>query len=192
MIYIIGIDHLVQYNGPVPGDILDEFKIFLHEKIDELKISVIAEEFNEEFLCNVLNATEGTAKLISERCGIIHIYCDPDESEREMLRIPYFADIKESVKKRLNINQKFITDYRLRKLVDAETSAEVKKYWDVREKFWFERIKGSLSENILFLCGHEHVVRFLNLLHENSVDALIIDQFWRRDLFSDYSRIGLM
>lgn len=76
-------------------------------------------------------------------------------------------------------------------MVDAETDVEVKKYWALRENFWIDRILDYLSENILFLCGHEHVLRLMKSLTDRGIDVFIIDRFWRRDLFSDYNKLGL-
>jgi hypothetical protein len=115
MIYLIGIDHLLQYNGPVPSELLEEFKEYLVAMIKKLNITLIAEEFNEEFLCDVFNATEGTAEKAAEASGISHLYCDPDASEREALGIPYYADVMDMVKERHSVREKFIMDRGLRK-----------------------------------------------------------------------------
>jgi len=191
MIYITGIDHLLQYNGPVPPELLEEFKGYLAAKIKELNITLISEEFNEEFLYDVFGATEGTAETAAEDAGISHLYCDPDASEREALGIPYYADVMDMVKVRHGIKEKFIMDSDLRKQVERETSLEVKKFWPVRERFWLDKLRGRLSENILFLCGHEHVMGFSALLREEGVAASVIEEFWRGDIFSDYGKLGL-
>lgn len=190
-VYIIGIDHLVQYNGPLAGEIIDEFSEFLAAKISELEISLVAEEFNEEYLHDVFGASEDTAKAAAERTGIEHMYCDPDEGEREMLGIPYYADVRDVVKERRGISDRIIFDNDLRRSIERETSEEVKRHWKVRENFWYERIKDRVPENILFLCGHEHVAGFSSMLKEKGIDVSVIDEFWQRSLFSDYGRLGL-
>jgi len=191
MVFIIGVDHLVQYNGPVPEYILEEFRAFLACKVRELNISLIAEEFNEEFLRDVLGATEDTAKTVADQTGAAHLYCDPDEREREMLGIPYYADVMDMVKKRRGITARFIFDDGLRRCVERETAGETKKYWHIREKFWLGKIKESLDRNILFICGHEHVESFSWMLRENGAEVSVIDDFWNRKIFSDYGLLGL-
>lgn len=191
MVYLIGVDHLIQYNGPVPGYLIVEFINFLSSQVKRYKISVIAEEFNKEFLHDVLGATEATAEKAAEISGIKHIFCDPDERERLILGIPYYAEIKESIKKRYGIRENFIIDNMLRTAINEETAAEAKKYWDIREKFWLDKIRNMLMENIIFICGHEHVYRFREHLVENNIDVDVIDEYWRRDVFSDYTSIGL-
>jgi len=191
MVYIIGIDHLVQYNGPLMPEVLDEFKEFLTSIINELGISMVAEEFNLEFLNDVLGATEGTAKIVAEKSGIDHLYCDPDSEEREILGIPYYADVMDKVKERYGIRDQFITDGDLGKQVKRETADEIKRFWSVRERFWLGKFRKRVNENILFLCGHEHVSGFSALLRDEGVTVMIIDEFWRKDLFSDYGKLGL-
>lgn len=191
MIYITGIDHLIQYNGPVPPEILEEFREYLAAKIKELNITLIAEEFNEEFLYDVLGATEGTAETAAAESGISHLYCDPDAAEREALGIPYYADVMDMVKDRHGIREKFIMERELREQVERETALEVKKFWAVRERFWLNRVKERLNENILFLCGHEHVRGFSVLLRGEGVSVSVIEEFWRGDIFSDYGKLGL-
>jgi hypothetical protein len=191
MIYITGIDHLVQYNGPVPPELLEEFKEYIAAKIKELNITLIAEEFNEEFLHDVFNAAEGTAETAAAESGTSHLYCDPDAAEREALGIAYYADVMDMVKERHGISEKFIMDMELRRVVEQETALEVKKFWPVRERFWLNKLKGRLDENILFLCGHEHVRGFSELLRGEGVSAAVIEEFWRGDIFSDYDKLGL-
>ncbi|MBN1501358.1 MAG: hypothetical protein JW982_14455 [Spirochaetes bacterium] len=48
MTYIIGVDHLIQYNnGIVPEDIFREFTDYLNEQTQMFNINLIAEEFSE-------------------------------------------------------------------------------------------------------------------------------------------------
>lgn len=189
MVYIIGIDHLVQYNGPLPGNILAEFRELLVEKTGEYSISVIAEEFNAEFLHDVYNATEDTALAAAGEAGVDHIYCDPDEAERDKLGIPYYADVRDMVMEKHGISGGFIFDDEKRKMVELETAAEVKKFWHLRESFWLEKLRSRLCGNILFLCGHEHVDRFRALLETEGVEVSVVDPFWRRDLFTGYGKL---
>ena len=190
MVYIIGIDHLVQYNGPLPEYILDQFRELLIEKTAEYNITLIAEEFNGEFLRDVYSATVDTAMAAAGEAGIDHIYCDPEEAERDKLGIPYYADVRERVMAGLGMSGGFIFDDEKRKMVELETAAEVKKFWHIRESFWLERIRARLCENILFICGHEHVERFRTLLEREGVEVSVIDTFWRRGLFTGYWKPG--
>lgn len=191
MIYLVGIDHLVQYDGPARRELIDEFSAFLDSTIRTCGIRVIAEEFNEEFLREVYSATKDTAQEAAKRSGILHLYCDPDARERQKLNIPYHADIKDGIRRKYDVTDKHIFDDALRRKIDMETIAEEKSHWEKRERFWLDRLRPFLSSDILFLCGHEHVMRFKTLLESENTAVSVLDEFWRRDLFSDYRRLGL-
>ncbi len=191
MIYIIGIDHLVQYNGPLPVDILDEFRNYIDSLIRDLHIKVIAEEFNEEFLVDVYGATKDTAKSAAEIRRIERIYCDPDSHERAALGIPYYSEIMAGIKLRHKIIDKVIFNPEMRKIVNNEVSEEVKKYWELRENFWYEKIRKNLHRNILFLCGHEQVYRFKELLSAKNRESIIINAYWKKEILSNYNNMGL-
>lgn len=191
MVYIVGVNHLVQYNGPVPEKLRTEFEQNLADLINKLKIKLLAEEFSEESLRDVYGASECTCRNAAVSCGIEHRFCDPEERERDRLGIPYYFDIRESVKRKYNISDKIISDINLKKKVEDEARAVAKSFWEARERFWVERIADRINENILFVCGHEHTDRLLNLLNDMGCPAEIIDPFWRREIFCNYENIGL-
>ncbi len=191
MIYIIGVDHLVQYNGPVPEHLRLQFVQYLVEIIQNLKINLIAEEFSRESLADVYGATECSAVNAAAQCGIKHRYCDPEEKERKELGIPYYFDVMETVKRKYNIQEKLIIDNDLRKRIEDETGSIVKSFWDIRERFWVDKIKDIIDENIIFICGHEHAERLSKHLNDLGRTNVIIDPFWRKDIFGNYNNIGL-
>ncbi len=191
MIYIIGVDHLVQYNGPVPESLRKEFELFLEETAKKYNIALIAEEFSMESLVEVYGAKECSALNASERCGIEHRFCDPEENDRLDLGIPYYFDIRESIKEKYKVRERLIIDNGLRKRIEDETRDKVKSFWDIRERFWVAKIADRLEKNILFICGHEHVGRLSNLLENMGNPNVIIDPFWRSDIFINYENLGL-
>ncbi|MCU0848227.1 MAG: hypothetical protein MUD12_10100 [Spirochaetes bacterium] len=191
MVYIIGVDHLVQYRGPVDEKLLNEFIMFINELIAEKKITLAAEELSEESLRDVCMSDTSTVKMAAESSGIKHVFCDPDDGERKNLGIPYHADVRDMVKKKMGVEEKFILDAGLRNKVEEETDRLSRTFWPAREKHWLSRISGRLRENILFICGHEHVESFRKLLADRGLDSEIIEPFWKRDIFSDYANLGL-
>jgi hypothetical protein len=152
---------------------------------------LIAEEFNRESLVDVYGATECSARNAAIRCGVEHRFCDPGEKEREALGIPYFFDVRETVKCRNNAREKLIIDNNLRKKVEDETRSIVKSFWYIRERFWIDKIIDRIKDNILFICGHEHAERLSKLLEEMGHASIIIDPFWRPDIFGNYRNMGL-
>jgi hypothetical protein len=191
MVFIIGVDHLIQYNGPVPEELRTEFKEYLVSCSRHHRIEFIAEEFSREALIDVYQASKDTALEASEILGIPHLYCDLEEADMNTLGIPYFADILETVHNKLGLIESFILDDTLRSRVRAEAIRVSKSYWHAREAFWYDKLLPFIGANILFICGHEHAHRFQSLLHSKGVSCKVLDGFWRSDLFRDYANINL-
>ncbi len=191
MIYLVGVDHLVQYNGPVPEHLRLEFKKFIIESSRTLGIDLLAEEFSREALEEVYYSTEATVLDAARILGIEHRFCDPEEHELHAMGIPYYAEAHAQVRKELEISNSFILDEKIRKRVELETAQKVRSYWHLREEFWFDRLMDVLGLNILFICGHEHVERFRDLLLRKGHLCEILDPFWGREMFIDYKNINL-
>jgi hypothetical protein len=191
MVYIVGVDHLVQYNGPVPEPLREEFKHYIIDASRRLGIDILAEEFSCEALHRVYAATEGTVMKAAELLGIEHRYCDPEEADLRSMGIPYYAEARDRIKKKYGVSGTFIFDDELRKRVEQETADLTRSYWHLREHFWYERIKDAVDSQVLFICGHEHVNRFHEMLERKGHASKIIDGFWAREVLQDYSNIGL-
>ncbi|HRS75596.1 MAG TPA: hypothetical protein P5203_00040 [Spirochaetota bacterium] len=191
MVYIVGIDHLVQYNGPVPEEIRSEFRSYLVVTCRELEIRVLAEEFSEEALYDVYQASADTAQEAARVLDIEHRYCDPGSQQLAELGIPCFGDLREQARIALNAPAAYILDYGLRKKVIARASEMARAYWRIREQYWLDRIRDILDLNVLFICGHDHAVRFRDLLVERGHRCALVNRFWKEDVFSEYGRLGL-
>lgn len=191
MVHIIGVDHLVQYNGPVPEETRSAFRSFLVTTCRELGIRVLAEEFSEEALREVYGATADTAQEAARTVGIEHRYCDPDSEQLAALGIPCFADLREEARIRLNAPVSYILDHGMRKQVIACASDMARAYWPVREQYWLDRLADVLDQDILFICGHEHAGRFRKLLVARGHRCGIVCGFWKEEVFSDYGSLGL-
>ena len=191
MVFVIGADHLVQYNGPVPGDLRNQFREYLVTTSRTRHIDCIAEEFSAEALHDVYHATRDTALEAAKQLGIRHVFCDPEEPDMRRLGIPFFADLIDLEKKRRGIHDAFILDHTVRKNVREEAIALSKSYWHIRESFWYDRIEPFMDSNLLFVCGHEHALRFGSLVRSMGHPCEILDSFWREDVFRDYRNINL-
>ncbi|HNW28506.1 MAG TPA: hypothetical protein PKN50_08525 [Spirochaetota bacterium] len=191
MVHIVGIDHLVQYNGPVPEGIRSEFRSYLVQMCRKLDIRVIAEEFSEEALRDVYHASADTAQEAARILGIEHRYCDPGSEQLAELGIPFFGDLREAARIKLQAPVSYILDNALRKKVIACASEMARTYWHIREQYWLDRIMDILDLNILFICGHEHADRFKGLLVEHGHGCAMVERFWKKEVFSDYGSLGL-
>ena len=97
-IYMVGVDHQVQHNGPtmIPEreKAISDFYHFLEATAKELRISLMAEEFNEDAL-EISLATKSTVQQIAKRLGLKHKYCDPTRNTRTQLGIHNDRDLRE-------------------------------------------------------------------------------------------------
>lgn len=191
MVHLIGVDHLVQYDGPVPEPLRDEFRSYLVAECRERGIVAIAEEFSDYALREVYQARIDTAREAARFLGIEHRYCDPCGRELSELGIPGFGVLLEEAKIRYGAPPSYILDDALRKKVTAHAVERARSYWHIREHYWFERLGDLLEFNVIFICGHEHVERFSSLLAARGYESVIITRFWRKELFVDYDALGL-
>jgi hypothetical protein len=98
VIYLLGVDHQVQYRGPaVTPDrekATKEFSEFIEAKSKELKISLIAEELSEDVIRRN-HASSVTAMEVAKQLGIDHRFCDPTKNQRKELDIGQDIDRRE-------------------------------------------------------------------------------------------------
>jgi hypothetical protein len=191
MLYIIGIDHLVQYSGPLPEKLRIEFREYVVWICRQNTVLLIAEEFCEESLRDVYHANAETAQEAAALLGIEHRYCDPESSELTRMGIPSYAGAMDQAKTARGIQSHFIINDDLRKLIKRETEQIVRSHWHLREQYWYERLRDRLDRNILFLCGHEHAERFKSLLDEKGHYSEILNKCWKEEIFRDYVSLGI-
>jgi hypothetical protein len=92
MVYLVGVDRQLQHNGSRPpmsavrSDAIERFSKFLVSTSAELKISLFAEEFNEEQLIHA-EGSRATVRDVAHRLGAKHRFCDPLWIQRRHLRL---------------------------------------------------------------------------------------------------------
>jgi hypothetical protein len=86
MVYLIGVDHIIQYlHNEARVDKatkVEKFVQYLQDNVKSLRVHLIAEEFSIEAL-NKSNATTSTAQKVAGQSNIEHRFCDPTTFERE-------------------------------------------------------------------------------------------------------------
>jgi len=185
MIYLIGIsDHNIQHNGNNSADpfLRNKFSIFLKEKIKEHNIILVAEEFNEDALHKVSNGNIATVKnvveeLKSEKLKIEHRFCEPSEAYRKSKNILSPSEI---LSKTLNIHSYGESCPNLDKNQQKIFKSEMKKSFLARETFWFEKIRGYLDKNMIFVCGVDHIGSFELLLTKKGHKPMILVENWEK------------
>lgn len=151
MIYIIGVNHELQYLDPSTG----LFVKALREWSASCKVSLIAEELNQEAIDKegkTRNQTlESTCRHVASSLGLEHRFCDPDNSERASLGIRSGRQIRRDLGVRAGENEELV-------------EMEFRKDWPIREAFWLDRISDKIDEDLLFICGSSHVDNFVALV----------------------------
>lgn len=195
MVYIIGVNHEIQHS-PIGAnqELRLEFSKFIKDIIAKYNIVLCAEEFNEEAL-GFSHESESLLQRIALECDIEHRFCDPNSDERRKLGIPVLADKKREIKMALNlpidcsldiekIRNTPISQQIKDKLKEFEEYCEANKdrLWRIREEYWLDRIRDNIQEQILFICGHDHVQRFFDLINGNGFQAEIIHEFWNENM----------
>ena len=83
-VYLVGVDHRIQYTntscGPEWRAEIRAFEDYLVSKADELKVQLLAEEFNQERV-ERNNATGCTVRDAAKRSGKQHLFCEPPKSQ---------------------------------------------------------------------------------------------------------------
>jgi hypothetical protein len=92
MVYLIGVDRQLQHNGSRPPmtaarrEATHRLSQFLVAKGAELKISLFAEEFNEEDLARA-DGSAVTVRDVAHRLRAKHRFVEPVWSQRRLLRL---------------------------------------------------------------------------------------------------------
>lgn len=98
MVYLIGVDHQVQHNGPPMTPDREtatrNFCKVLKLSAKKLNISILAEEFNEDAL-RISKASTATVRDAADCLGLKHLFCDPTRQERKDLGINNDRDLRE-------------------------------------------------------------------------------------------------
>ena len=126
----------------------------------EKDISVVAEEFSKE-ACENSNVKASICHQVANRLQLRHIYCDPISSERTRLGIPSQADLDERGKKELGV--KYIMGKENIDYCDRLAAP----HHPIREKFWLTKLEPHKDENVVFICGSDHIDSFAAMLTKN-------------------------
>jgi hypothetical protein len=114
MIYLIGVNHLVQFDHAHAETAL--FKAHVLEVIDALDISIVAEEFSDEAKKG-WGVRESVLELVANEKGIKHRFCDPTTIEKMENGIPEDELTEEDFDKRRRFWLSRIQDFKNRNVL---------------------------------------------------------------------------
>jgi hypothetical protein len=167
MLYIHGVNHNTQHFGSghdVAGG--KELSRFVRHLCCEREVAVIGEEFSEE-ACESNSVSASSCQVIAEELGLIHVFCDPNSRDRELLGIPSQRQLVEEVKNELGLS--VVMGPEPNALYDKKAA----EYHCVRERYWLGKLNPYRPSTILFVCGSEHI---------NSFSALLDEQDWPHEI----------
>lgn len=161
MIYIIGVKHDEQIGSSKNFDHIKQFKADLESLILDNNISIIAEEFSKQAL-----ETYGASPSYEVACtkNLKYIFCDPDINERKRLGIQLREETAKNLELDiLNLNQQ----------EENQINIAHKKFDDLRENEWLNRIRYNTQDEIVFVCGFGHTETFSSLLKDNGYERKV-------------------
>jgi hypothetical protein len=159
-VYVIGTLHRYQgtYNvglqATATKDELDQFRVFLKEKVHKHGIRSIAEEMSVEALHKYphpdLASGESLPLQLANELNLAHKYCcPPDRATRD----------------RLGLSPAGMPN----------TPDDIKK----REAYWLEKLKELNSFPCLFILGSDHADSFPPLLVESQLATTLVIKEWK-------------
>lgn len=164
MIHIIGTNHELQHNAParrrkpeVVNPAREQFVGYLRNLVNNIRPSLIAEEFTEDIL-SVLEA-ESNVKKVAIESETEHMFCDPNSQERSDIGLPQYGneELPETEKVRLN---------------------------RVREAFWLQKLDHYLNNTVIFICGADHVQSFSRLLTSKGIQNTVVNRYWGSEIYN--------
>jgi hypothetical protein len=128
---------------------LDQFKVFLTERIQDLGIGLLPEEMSEEALAKYphpnLPAKQSVPFQVARQLNIDSAYCDPDSAMRKILGIS-----------------------------ENNTADDNEK----REAYWLKRLEERNNFPCLFILGEDHVDSFAALLRKSGFQSIFMARKW--------------
>ncbi len=166
MVYLIGVNHQVQHNRNLPQT--GEFLAFLEDFITDKKIVLIAEEWNDD-ASDISAVATSTVEDFASINGIDYLACDPTFAERKVLGIRSNEEICQEL---MELAKQ--SPYTKEKSIEYQKKLAREDH-PKREKFWLEQIRDYVDEDIIFICGTEHIGQFTKL-RKYGFDILLLDE----------------
>jgi len=168
MIYLFGIWHEYQCYGENNDDKADLLKEAVKKAIEKKGVTLLAEEFNEDSFKDPDNSQTVLQFLEREDDDLKHIFCEMSAEKRA----------KEGILSRPQIrHQMFMHDEEPDEDVVREKE---RSYYPAREAHWLSVLKDYTDQNVLFVCGADHISSFGELLDENDIESEVLEEEFDR------------
>jgi hypothetical protein len=159
-IHLIGVNHTHAQSSP-SGEpetaIQRNYVDTLAKIIRDINAKYVAEEYSEEAEKDSerLSLTPRVARVNSAQ----HRFCDPTQKER--MQIGYIGAQKVHQYISMHDDDWNISNDEARR---KSWALDIGKYFELRERFWLDKIVDLKEETVVFVCGDAHIETFGKLL----------------------------
>lgn len=167
MIYLVGINHSVQYKKDA---LSKDFLIFVKDAISKYSIKIIAEEWNAE-ADKLRDVKESNLSTLSRKLKIDLIQIEAEEKYKDQFNILKRSYIIKKIKEQIPL--KSTDDYW--KQLQLENIYHEQNFRP-RELYWIKKITPYTKQNILLVCGNDHIETFSSLLEESNINFFILSK----------------
>ena len=161
---VLGTDHGFQRRDPKFTESQHKrFVAFVTATVKANGVLALAEENSPEAFADDKIA-ESTVETVARELGLKHRHCDPGRKTRAALEIRQENDIRAS--------------FMFEKVSEAVIQQRIEESMRTRERHWLGQLLDFNMWPVLFICGADHSLAFLNLLRANNVDTVLVAQDW--------------
>jgi hypothetical protein len=171
MVYLIGVAHEAQASssGKPENEVQGLYTGALERTIISVRPRIVAEEYNEE--AEQENKRRSIGKQVAVALGVEHRFCDPNRTERQ--QIGYFGPQELHLQISMHDPNWNISN--------EEAQAKgwaicIGRYFSVRERFWLEKIRDVVNEEVVFVLGDGHVASFTKLLANEGINSQLVQR----------------
>lgn len=171
MIYLLGVDHKIQHDGPLgpKPERTEAFVDAVTEMIKNLSIEVVVEEYNEDAKRED-QITLSVLEKVARAMGVKHVFCEPSLEERKANGILKEGQI---IKKHGFDELRGLTNEQ-----KAIVEKEVREQFAKREALWYSAIEEDIGPNMLCVIGASHVPTFGSLLRKRGQESEVLSENW--------------
>jgi hypothetical protein len=159
-IVLIGTSHSFQRPGSNESA---SFGTFVENICSQYRIAAIGEEMSEDALAEN-GVTQSVCQQIALSRGLVHRYCDPDNTQRAALHVLQDNDIRANG---------FIHGWTPEKI-----EAEIRSSYAVRERHWLNQLTEMDTWPTLLVCGANHVGYFCDLAEKQGFEVRVVADDW--------------
>jgi hypothetical protein len=163
-VLVLGTDHRFQRRSAEFTEAQHQaFAAFVLATAKQAGVAGLAEENNVAALAEA-GATQSTIELMANELGLRHRYCDPNMKTRAKLDMLQENEIRISAFPE--------------KLIEAEVQRLLTESMRVRESYWLSKLIEFNTWPVLFVCGADHSLPFLDLLNGRGINAALVAEDW--------------